>query len=71
MHFRKFSPIDREYPIFELVDANAVLLDISKNDDGIVEIAFHEALRGRVLDLEHLERLLAEGRALMERETRT
>jgi hypothetical protein len=24
MHYRKFSPVDRKYPIFELVDASTI-----------------------------------------------
>ena len=66
MHFRKFSPIDRDSPIFELVDGTVVLLDVSKNDKGIIEVAFHDALRGRVLEWGLLERLLTEGRVLTE-----
>jgi hypothetical protein len=68
MHFRRFSAIDRENPISELVDGTTILLDVSKNDQGTLEVAFHGALQGRVLSLELLERLLGEGRRLAEGE---
>jgi len=28
VRFRKFSPVDREYPLFELVEGDNVLLDV-------------------------------------------
>ena len=68
MHFRKFSPIDRESPIFELVDGVVVLFDVSKNDQGVLEVAFHEGSTGRVLEFELLQELLAKGRKLAENE---
>jgi len=66
MRYRKFSPINREHPIFELVDGDVVLFDVSRSDEGKAEIAFHDGVRGRILELRTLERLLAEGRALVD-----
>jgi hypothetical protein len=68
MRFRKFGPIDREYPIYELIDGDAVLLDVSKNDEGIIEVAFHEALKDRVIEWDALDHILAEGHALAARD---
>ena len=68
MRFRRFSPIDREYPVFELVDGEDILLDISKNDLGTVEVAFHAALSGRVMEWSTIERALIEGRGLADSE---
>ena len=38
MRYRKFSPINREHPIFELVDGDVVLFDVSRSDEGKAEI---------------------------------
>jgi len=65
-HFRKFSPIDREYPIYELIEKDRVLLDISANDDGVIEVAIHEASVNRIFEFEQLNRILMEGRKLVE-----
>ncbi|MGE5048260.1 MAG: hypothetical protein ACM3PC_06810 [Deltaproteobacteria bacterium] len=70
MHFRKFSPIDRGDPIHELLDGDVVLFDVSKSGNGKIEVAFHEGSRGRVLELDVLERLLGEGRNLAVMEER-
>jgi len=43
VRFRKFSPVDREYPIFELVEGDNILLDVSSSDDRVLEVALHEA----------------------------
>ena len=43
VRFRKFSPVDREHPIFELVAGDEILLDISVSDDGVPEVALHAA----------------------------
>jgi hypothetical protein len=67
MHYRKFSPLDRRYPVFELLDGEVVLLDVSRNDAGQVEVGFHEGAGGRVLSLEQLSRMLAEGASLAQR----
>jgi hypothetical protein len=43
VRFRKFCPVAREYPIFELVEGDDVLLDVSSSDAGVLEVALHEA----------------------------
>lgn len=60
--FRKFSPIDRERPIFELVCEDVVLFDVARNDDGIVEVAIHEAAANKLFALEDLLAVLDAGR---------
>ena len=60
-HFRKFSPIDREYSVFELVNNDTILLDVSTTDDGEIEVAFHEALSGKILKYDELQNFLKEG----------
>lgn len=64
MRFQKFFPLDRPYPIFELVDGSDVLLDISKRQDGVIEIAFHGSIGSRILALDQFEELLEIGTEL-------
>lgn len=65
-HFRRFSPIDREHPIYELVEGDTVLLDVSATDAGEVEVALHEGGANRIFAHDELLRLLAEGRRLVD-----
>jgi hypothetical protein len=69
VRFRKFSPIDRDYPIFELVEGDSVLLDISVSDEGVVEVALHAAGTGKVFTLNDLQAILLQGKRLLEEET--
>jgi len=64
--WRKFSPLDRSSPIYELVEGEDVVLDVTRNGEGHLEIAFHEGAPGRVYDLDSIERLLAEAKRLLE-----
>src|SRR5215510_12133987 len=68
VRFRKFSPVDREYPIFELVEGDDVLLDVSSSDDGVLEVALHEASKGKVFKLDDLHAILMQGNRLLEEE---
>lgn len=68
IQFRKFSPIDREYPIFELVEGDDVLLDVSVSDDGVLEVALHEAGGGKIFTLDDLHAILLHGKRLLEAE---
>ena len=44
---QKFAPIDRNYPIYEIIDeANEVLIDVSRSDAGIYELMCHQAAAG-------------------------
>ena len=66
IHFRKFAPIDREHPIFELVDGDTVLLAIGATDDGVFEIAVHEGAANRVFTFAEFLRFIEQGRQLAE-----
>src|SRR5262249_48536860 len=66
VRFRKFSPVDREYPIFELVEGDNVLLDVSSNDDRVLEVALHEASIGKIFKLDDLHAILMQGKRLLE-----
>ena len=68
VRFRKFAPVDREYPIFELVEGDDVLFDVSASDDGVLEVALHEAGRGKVFKLDDLHAILMQGKRLLEEE---
>jgi hypothetical protein len=50
-HLRKFTSIDRESPIFEVMLEGEVIFDIARSDGSDLssefEIAFHEAALGR------------------------
>ena len=68
VRLRKFAPVDREYPIFELVEGDNVLLDISSSDDGILEVALHEASVGKLFKLDDVHAILMQGKRLLEEE---
>ena len=68
VQLRKFAPVDREYPIFELVEGDDVLLDVSSSDDGVLEVALHEASREKVFKLDDLHAILMQGKRLLEEE---
>ena len=68
VRFRKFAPVDREYPIFELVEGDDILLDVSSSDDGVLEVALHEASRGKIFKLDDLHAILMQGKRLLEEE---
>ena len=65
MKFRKFSPLDRKYPIFELVGQDGgPYLDISKNDQGVIEICFTGNIISEVFEYGLFEAYLKEGLTL-------
>jgi hypothetical protein len=66
LRWRKFSPIDREYPIYELMAGEVVLLDLALRDDGGIEVGFHGGATGRVLDLAVLEDMIRQGKQLLQ-----
>lgn len=68
LRWRRFSPIDRDLPIFELVDSGLIILDVTKDDAGNLAIAFHDGAVGQALDLRMFERLITEVRALFAQE---
>ena len=71
LRWRKFSPIDRDFPIDELLDGDLIILDVTKGDSQKLEIAFHDGASGRVFDLETIERLVAEVKQALERDGET
>jgi len=68
LRWRKFSPIDRDYPIFELVDGDVIVLDVTKDANEKFEISFNQGAVARIFDLGVIERLLAEVKILLSQE---
>lgn len=68
LRLRKFSPIDREYPIYEIVAGEDVLFDVGRSDMGEYEFACHEASGGRVLPLLEITGLIEEAKRLLAEE---
>jgi hypothetical protein len=46
LRLRKFSPIDRDCPIYEVVDGGCILLDVARTDTGDYEVEHWSAFRG-------------------------
>ncbi len=68
LRLRKFSPIDREYPIYEIVQGQVSLFDVGRNDAGDYEIAFHPASSGKILSLDAVKALIREAEQLLSEE---
>jgi hypothetical protein len=62
VRWRKFSPLDRDYPIFEVVEGDDVLLDVRISDDRV------EAGGGKIFKLDDLHAILTQGKRLLEEE---
>jgi hypothetical protein len=60
MHYRKFSALDRKYPVFVCTAAGVTLCDVSRNDKGVVEIAVHGSVVPRTFDFSFFEAALGE-----------
>ena len=71
LRWRKFSPIDRDFPIYELVHGEVIILEVTKGELGSLELAFHDGASGRVFDLGEIERLIAEVKILLVNEEPT
>jgi hypothetical protein len=69
LRWRKFSPIDRDYPLYELTVGDDMLLDVTRDASGAFEIRFEQEAVGKTLDLDEFIRLLAEARELLANET--
>ncbi len=62
--WRKSTDVDREYSLFELLTNEVLLLDVGFSDEGVFEIAFHEQASGWMIDWDHFEAIIDEGRCL-------
>ncbi len=66
--WRKTTNINREYSLFELLDGEVPILDVGFTDEGIFEIAFNPSIGDKVMEWDHLLKLLDEGRILAEQD---
>ena len=68
--FRKFAPIDREYPIFELVheQSQIVFFDMGATNTGVLEVAIHQGAVNGIVNFDELMLLLKEGQRLVEKD---
>ena len=65
LHWRKFTAIDREYPILELVEVDQVLLDLGISDEGVWELSIHSSGGGKVMTLELFESMILSGKEIL------
>lgn len=66
--WRKVTDINREYALFELMDAGTAILDVGFTDEGVLEVALNPSTGGIVITCDQLLALLDEGRSLAERD---
>ncbi|HEY8210634.1 MAG TPA: hypothetical protein VIG99_24290 [Myxococcaceae bacterium] len=71
LRWRKFSPLDRDFPIYELMDGEVIVLDVTRGENQSLEIAFHEGAAGRAFDLKLIERLIEEVKVRLAQEDPT
>ena len=65
LHWQQFSPIDRLFSVYELVDGVTIVLDVTRDEAGALFVKFHRGAAGTVLDLVTLEALLADVKLLL------
>jgi len=64
--FRKCSDVDLELPFFEILDeADSVLMDVSKSEDGVVRVLFYEECASKSISVQLLQEILREGEKLI------
>jgi hypothetical protein len=64
--WRKATDINREYPLFELMDGGTQILDVGFTDEGVLEVAFNPGASGIIMSCDQLLTLLSEARSLAE-----
>jgi hypothetical protein len=65
---RKATDIHREYPLFEVLEDDRLLLVFSATDDGVLEIAISPSAQGAILKLDDIQAIIDEGRRLLKGE---
>ena len=64
--FRKCSDVGLEEPYLEVLDQNEVaVFDISKADDGSLQLLFYPEASGKSIGLDLLERIFSEARKVL------
>ena len=66
---RRFGPIDRLFSIYELCEGEEIILQISREDDGIrYLLSFYPAIDGRTYALGEIEARVAQAKKRLEDE---
>jgi len=64
--FRKASDINREYPLFELINGKGeILFDIGMSDENEIEVAFHENISNKIFNILFVENWINIGKGLV------
>lgn len=66
--WRKFTDIEREHAIFELLQDDVILLDLGFSDTGQMEITFHRGICEFTVELDRLDQLVRDGVAIATRD---
>jgi hypothetical protein len=69
LRWRKFSPLDRRYPIYELTVGEELVLDVTRSAAGVFEVRIEQSGVGRTFNLDEVMRLLAEAREMLANES--
>ena len=67
-YYRKCSDVDREYPFYELVSGDSIILSVSLTDDRQMEVLFEADAGGCLFTLEDMERIINEGKHLLKQD---
>jgi hypothetical protein len=62
--WRKTTDVNREYPLFELLDGDVTVLDVGFTDDGMFEVAFNSSIGGTIMKWAEFLQLIDEGKRL-------
>lgn len=69
VRYRKFAPIDRNSPIFEILLEDEIVMDISKSDcTDEIEIMFHKAIAYKYVTADLLFEIIRKGKSLIRSE---
>jgi len=68
LQIRKFTPIDRDFAIYEILQGDEVLADITPSVPGEYEIAFHPACSGKILALQSFLDAIGQAKQLLREE---
>jgi hypothetical protein len=65
LRFQKFVPIDREHPIYEVLDGEDIIFDVTLTEKGLPELSFFAEVSGRIYDLAEVEKMLSRLKELL------
>ncbi len=66
LRVRKFVPIDREYPIYEILARDEIIFDVTKDGYGNLEIAFHVGVSNKGMRIAAFQEIIEECKTLLE-----